>query len=44
MAMEKEIRLIAGSDAHRPEDVGRFFDKIPPLLEQLTIEINGQHP
>jgi histidinol-phosphatase (PHP family) len=44
MAMEKEIRLIAGSDAHRPEDVGRFFDKIPPLLEQLATEINGQQP
>jgi histidinol phosphatase-like PHP family hydrolase len=42
MALQKEIRLIAGSDAHRPEDVGRFFDKIPELLEQLTSEINGE--
>ncbi|MBU3936315.1 MAG: restriction endonuclease, partial [Proteobacteria bacterium] len=22
------VRLVAGSDAHKPEDVGRFFDRL----------------
>jgi histidinol-phosphatase (PHP family) len=26
------IRLVAGSDAHRPEQVGRYFDRLPGLL------------
>ena len=28
------IRLVVGSDAHRPEDVGRYFDKLPLLLDE----------
>jgi histidinol-phosphatase (PHP family) len=38
MALAREIPLIAGSDAHRPEDVGRYFDTLPQLLEQLAAE------
>lgn len=36
MAIEREIPLVAGSDAHRPEDVGRYFHKLPQLLAQLA--------
>lgn len=36
MAIEREIPLVAGSDAHRPEDVGRYFHRIPGLLAQLA--------
>jgi histidinol-phosphatase (PHP family) len=32
MAQQKNIIFIAGSDAHCPEQVGRFFDKIPALF------------
>ena len=32
MAIDRNIPLLAGSDAHRPEDVGRFFDRLPDLL------------
>jgi histidinol-phosphatase (PHP family) len=35
-AIERNIPLVAGSDAHRPEDVGRYFDRLPDLLEELT--------
>ena len=35
MAVNKDIALIAGSDAHRPEDVGRFFDRLPALWAEL---------
>lgn len=31
-AIELGIPLLAGSDAHRPEDVGRFFDNLPDLV------------
>jgi len=31
-ARDMQIPLRAGSDAHRPEDVGRHFDKLPALL------------
>ena len=34
-AVARKIPLVAGSDAHRPEDVGRYFDKLPQLMEQL---------
>lgn len=37
MAMKRGIGLIAGSDAHRPEDVGRYFNK---LLDFLNVEIH----
>lgn len=38
MALAREIPLMAGSDAHRPEDVGRHFDQLPGLLEQLAAD------
>lgn len=31
MAKEKDITLVAGSDAHRPEDVGRYFSSLASL-------------
>jgi histidinol-phosphatase (PHP family) len=35
-AIERNIPLVAGSDAHRPEDVGREFDRLPGLLKELN--------
>ena len=32
MALARGIDLVAGSDAHRPEDVGRYFSKLPTFL------------
>jgi len=32
MAMEHHIPLVAGSDAHQPADVGRFFDRLPAYI------------
>ena len=32
------IRLAAGSDAHRPADVGRYFDRLPGLLGEKAEE------
>jgi len=32
MALGYDIPLQAGSDAHRPEDVGRFFETLPELI------------
>ena len=32
MAIHREIPLLASSDAHRPEDVGRNFDRLPDFL------------
>lgn len=40
-AVELGIPLVAGSDAHRPEDVGRFFDRLPGLLEFQRSEEKG---
>jgi histidinol-phosphatase (PHP family) len=34
-AIKRNIPLVAGSDAHRPEDVGRYFDRLPGLIEKL---------
>jgi histidinol-phosphatase (PHP family) len=34
-AVARNIPLVAGSDAHRPEDVGRYFDRLPDLMKQL---------
>lgn len=31
-AMDMGVSLVAGSDAHRPEDVGRFFERLPALV------------
>lgn len=36
MAISRKIPLVAGSDAHKPEDVGRYFHKIPELLDHLS--------
>ena len=35
-ALKKNIPLVAGSDAHHPEDVGRYFDKLPGLMKNLV--------
>jgi histidinol-phosphatase (PHP family) len=34
-AVTRNIPLVAGSDAHRPEDVGRYFDRLPDLMKRL---------
>ncbi len=34
-AAERNIPLVAGSDAHRPEDVGRYFERLPGLIEEI---------
>ena len=34
-AVKRNIPLVAGSDAHRPEDVGRYFDRLPGLMEEI---------
>jgi len=31
-AQSMGVKLVAGSDAHRPEDVGRYFDRLPSYL------------
>jgi len=35
-AVAKNIPLVAGSDAHCPEDVGRYFDRLPELTQKLV--------
>jgi len=35
-AVNRKIPLMAGSDAHRPEDVGRFFDRLPELMRLIA--------
>ncbi len=35
-AMELGIVLTAGSDAHRPEQVARYFDRLPAYLSDLS--------
>lgn len=32
MAIRRNIPLIPGSDAHRPDQVGRYFDRLPEFL------------
>jgi histidinol-phosphatase (PHP family) len=34
------IPLLPGSDAHRPEDVGRYFDKLDDYMYQNNLESN----
>jgi len=34
-AMERGLPLYAGSDAHQPEDVGRYFDQLPEYLQSI---------
>jgi len=31
-ALALGVKLVAGSDAHRPQDVGRYFDRLPRFL------------
>jgi histidinol-phosphatase (PHP family) len=35
-ATVRNIPLVAGSDAHRPEDVGRYFERLPGLMQELA--------
>lgn len=35
-AVARNIRLVAGSDAHCPQDVGRYFDRLPGLMKELA--------
>lgn len=35
-ALNRAIPLSAGSDAHRPADVGRHFNQLPDYLDRLT--------
>jgi histidinol-phosphatase (PHP family) len=34
-AIKKNIPLVAGSDARSPEDVGRDFDRLDGLIEEI---------
>jgi histidinol-phosphatase (PHP family) len=34
-ALQRGIPLFAGSDAHQPEEVGRYFDRLPEYLQDL---------
>lgn len=36
IALKYDIPLQAGSDAHRPEDVGRFFENLPDYITSAT--------
>jgi len=38
MAIDRKIPLVAGSDAHKPEDVGNHFDRLPDFINA------GIHP
>ena len=33
-AMRRNIPLVAGSDSHRPDEVGRFFDQLPEFVQR----------
>ncbi|KAB2889194.1 MAG: histidinol-phosphatase [Desulfobulbaceae bacterium] len=35
-AVQREIPLVAGSDAHRPDDVGRHFDRLADYIRQAV--------
>jgi len=35
-AVARNIPLVAGSDAHRPEDVGRYFNRLPALMKKIA--------
>lgn len=37
-ALRKNVRLIAGSDAHRPEHVAGYFDRLPEILQSILPE------
>jgi len=34
--ISRDIHLVAGSDAHQPGDVGRYFDRLPGLIKELV--------
>jgi len=35
-ALKRGIPLHAGSDAHKPEEVGRYFDRLPQYLQEIS--------
>ena len=35
-ALRNKVRLIAGSDAHKPSDVAGYFDRLPKFLEAIN--------
>ncbi|MCB2181450.1 MAG: histidinol-phosphatase [Desulfobulbaceae bacterium] len=35
-ALEKGVRLVAGADAHHPEQVGRYFNRLPGFVSELV--------
>ncbi|NLX18156.1 MAG: restriction endonuclease, partial [Desulfobulbus sp.] len=37
-ALQRGIGLRAGSDAHRPSEVGRHFDRLPELLHTVQLD------
>jgi len=41
-AIKRGIPLVAGSDAHRPEDVGRYFDRLPGLVKDLGRRLKAE--
>lgn len=40
LTVQKGIALSAGSDAHQPKDVGRYFDLLPVYLERSCRQYN----
>lgn len=36
MAIDQDISLVASSDAHHPDDVGRYFSRLPELLSSIA--------
>ena len=40
--IKRGIPLVAGSDAHRPEAVGRYFDRLPGLVKDLGRRLKAE--
>ncbi|MBW2467526.1 MAG: histidinol-phosphatase [Deltaproteobacteria bacterium] len=36
-AIKRKIPLVAGSDAHRPQDVGRYFNRLEDLMNKSAV-------
>ncbi|MEA2064014.1 MAG: PHP-associated domain-containing protein, partial [Gemmatimonadota bacterium] len=36
-AVDKGVRITAGSDAHAPEEVGRYFGRLKAILGQVGV-------
>ncbi len=43
-AAARNISLVAGSDAHRPDQVGRYFDRLPALFLLLGQPVHTNSP